>query len=248
MDANQTSIFTAILITCIVLAVVLSYFIVVILRQHRAKNKLYKAKLLAEITTLENERARIANDLHDEIGPILSAVKLRANNIDISSEEDKTELDEINKNIDHLMTRMRSISNDLLPNTLKRKGLVAAIEEFINRTGVSNLQINFVHDSFSEIEKEKSVNLFRIVQEVTHNTIRHANAHVLNIELKSEKGKIILMTSDDGKGFDYDYLVKESTGLGLQSLLNRADVMGGDFYIESKPGKGTRYTFEIPIV
>ena len=70
MDANQTSIFTAVLITTIVLLLVLGYFILIILRQQREKNKLYRAKILAEITTLENERARIANDLHDEMGPV----------------------------------------------------------------------------------------------------------------------------------------------------------------------------------
>ena len=249
MDAHQTSIFTAVLITCVVLAVVMGYFIVIILRQQREKNKLYRAKILAEITTLENERARIANDLHDEIGPVLSSVKLRANNIDVQSDDDKEQLEAINKNIDEMMTRMRAISNDLLPNTLRRKGLIAAIDEFAGRNTVAGgPAIGFVHDDpFPELSKEKSVNLFRIVQEITHNTIKHAHAKELKIELRSRGENIFLLAADDGSGFDYDVLIRESSGLGLRSLLSRAEVMGGELFVESGPGKGTRYQFEIPL-
>lgn len=249
MDAPQTSIFIAVLITSITLAVVMGYFIVIILRQQRQKNKLYRAKILAEITTLENERARIANDLHDEMGPILSSVKLRANNIDIRSKDDQEELDVINKNIDEMMIRMRAISNDLLPNTLRRKGLIAAINEFASRSTVVNgPSITFLYDEpFPELPKEKNVNLFRIVQEITHNTIKHANAKKLTIELRHQKEMIYLLTSDNGTGFDYETLMRESSGLGLRSLLSRAEVMGGELFVASGPGKGTKFSFEIPL-
>ena len=119
-------------------------------------------------------------------GPLLSSVKLRANNIDVQSDEDKEQLEAINKNIDEMMTRMRAISNDLLPNTLRRKGLVAAIDEFAGRNTVAGgPAIRFVHDDpFPRVHKEKSVNLFRIVQEITHNTIKHAHPKELKIELR----------------------------------------------------------------
>jgi signal transduction histidine kinase len=114
MDAHETSIFSAVLITSIVLGVVLMYFIVTIVRHQRRNIRLYKSKILAEITTLEKERARIASDLHDELGPILSAVKFKINSLDIHNDEDQNLLDKSNKNIDEIIRRMR----DLLPNTL----------------------------------------------------------------------------------------------------------------------------------
>ncbi len=129
MDAHQTSLFTAVLITCIVLGVVITYFTVTIIRHQRRNIELYKSKILAEITTLEKERTRIAHDLHDELGPILSSVKLKINNIEVSSKEDAEELEYANKHIDNLIQQMRNISNDLLPTTLQRKGLVAAMNE-----------------------------------------------------------------------------------------------------------------------
>lgn len=249
MDAHQTSIFTAVLIASIVIAVVMTYFIVIILRTQRQKNELYRAKILAEITTLENERARIANDLHDELGPILSAVKLRANNIEINSEEDREEMGVINKNIDDMMKKMRTISNDLLPNTLRRKGLIAAINESVNNSNfLKGLKIKFHYDNVPELSKDKSVNLFRILQEIIHNTIKHAGAKELKIELSGKNKVLFLVTEDNGNGFDYNTYIKESSGLGLRSLLSRAEIMGGEMFVESKKGKGTKYIFEIPLL
>ena len=173
MDAHETSIFSAVLITSIVLGVVLIYFIITIVRHQRRNLQLYKLKILAEITTLENERARIAADLHDELGPILSAVKFKINSLDITFEDDQVILDKSNKNIDDIIRRMREISNDLLPNTLLRKGLIAALEESIDNLNKTNtLDIIFIHHEIPDYPKEKAINIYRIIQEIIHNTIK----------------------------------------------------------------------------
>ena len=248
MDAQETSIFSAVLITSIVLAVVLIYFIITIVRHQRRNQQLYKLKILAEITTLENERARIAADLHDELGPILSAVKFKINSLDIHSADDQVILDKSNKNIDDIIRRMREISNDLLPNTLLRKGLIASLEESIDNLKKTNtLDIIFIHHEIPDLTKEGSINIYRIIQEIIHNTIKHANATVLKIECTINKRNLIILTEDNGKGFDYVQQSKENAGLGLRNLLSRTDVLGGNMYIESRIGKGTKYTFEIPI-
>jgi signal transduction histidine kinase len=249
MDAHQTSLFAAVLIAVAVLAVVIAYFILIVFRHQRRNNELYKAKILAEVTTLEKERARIANDLHDELGPILSSVKLRINNLDVYEEEDTEQINKINKLIDDVIQRMRDISNDLLPTTLQRKGLIPALEESIskvNRPGT--LVIHFTHENVPELPVDKSVNLYRILQEVIHNTIKHANAKELKIELTQKNGIILILSEDNGLGFDYAAIVKENPGLGLRSLLSRTEIMKGEMFVESKTGKGTRYTFEIPMV
>ena len=247
MDAKEASFYSAVLIVCGVVGAIIIYFIVSIVRQQRRAVRLYQQSLLTEITTLEKERSRMASDLHDEVGPVLSAVKLRINSLDIHNEPDRKQVEKTNAQIDNLLKRMREISFDLMPTSLTRKGLAAALEEFIDYCSKSNtLKINFQFAEF-EVSQAQAINLYRIVQEVIHNTIKHAEASELLIELRQDGRKIVLATRDDGKGFNYDERSKESSGLGLQNLVRRAEILGGKMFFESQKGKGTTYIFEIPI-
>jgi two-component system NarL family sensor kinase len=246
MDAKETSFYTAVLIITVVLGIIITYFIISIVRQHRRSLQLYKQSLLTEITTLEKERTRMAADLHDEVGPVLSAVKLRLNSLDIHNKADEVEVQKTNEQIDGLLKRMREISFDLMPNSLIRKGLPAAIGEFIEYCSKSStLDIKF---QFGEIglTQQQSINLYRIIQEIIHNTIKHAKATELLIELRKEKSMIVLATRDNGTGFNYETKSKEASGLGLRNLHSRTEIIGGKMFFESKKTKGTTYIFEIP--
>jgi two-component system, NarL family, sensor kinase len=246
MDEKEARFYTAILIVCAVVGVIIAYFIVSIIRQQRRTVRLYKQSLLTEITTLEKERSRMASDLHDEVGPLLSAIKLRIGSLDIHGEEDEEEVRKTETQIDTLIKRMREISFDLMPTSLTRKGLAAALNEFIEYCSKSNvLKISFKYVDI-QLTQAQSINLYRIVQEIIHNTIKHAEALELLIELKKEKNKIVLATKDNGKGFDYEEKSGEAKGLGLQNLLRRSEIIGGKMFFESKKGKGTTYIFEIP--
>jgi two-component system, NarL family, sensor kinase len=246
MDEKEARFYTAILIVCAVVGVIIAYFILSIIRQQRRTVRLYKQSLLTEITTLEKERSRMASDLHDEVGPLLSAIKLRIGSLDIHGEEDEEEVRKTETQIDTLIKRMREISFDLMPTSLTRKGLAAALNEFIEYCSKSNvLKISFKYVDI-QLTQLQSINLYRIVQEIIHNTIKHAEALELLIELKKEKNKIVLATKDNGKGFDYEEKSGEAKGLGLQNLLRRTEIIGGKMFFESKKGKGTTYIFEIP--
>src|SRR5438552_3716503 len=105
MDTPQATIFTAIIITVIVLAIIITFFVVTLIHHHRRNIALYKSKILAEITTQEKERKRIAADLHDELGPILSAVKFKVNSLDLQNSEDESILVTVNSNIDNIIWR-----------------------------------------------------------------------------------------------------------------------------------------------
>ena len=249
MDAHETSIFTAILIASLVLAIIIGYFFVTLIRNQRRTAQLYKEKILAEITTLERERARIATDLHDELGPYLSVTKFRINALDVLTDEDKEHLVKINENIDLIIHRMREIAADLMPMTLLRKGLTYGIREFIdNISKPSGLQISFNIEGNDEFSSTMRIHLYRIIQEIVHNTVKHAQATSLKIDLKQENRKVLLITEDNGTGFDYNSLLREKQGVGLRSMLSRVEVMGGEMFIESGQKKGTRYTFEIPVI
>jgi two-component system NarL family sensor kinase len=247
MDEKETSFFGTVLIISGVLAVIIAYFIYSIIRQHRKTLELYKKNVHMEITTLEKERARMAADLHDEVGPVLSAVKLRLNSLDIHNETDAAEVGTANEQIDALMKRMREISFDLMPHSLLRKGLAQAVLEFIEYCGKNTqLQIRFKHEPVS-LTQQQAINLYRIIQEIIHNTIKHAKATELMIELRMERNCVILATRDNGIGFSYDSKSKEATGLGLRNLLSRTEILGGKMFFESQKLKGTTYIFEIPM-
>jgi signal transduction histidine kinase len=247
MDAKETSIYTSILIVSVVLGTIITYFIISIIRQHRRSVKLYKQSIYTEIATLEKERKRMAADLHDEVGPILSAVKLRLNSLDIHNEVDAQEVRTTNEQIDNLLRRMREISFDLMPTSLIRKGLPAALNEFIEYCNKSTeLKIRFQHEPV-ELSQQQAISLYRIIQEIIHNTMKHARASEIQIELRKDKNTIVLATKDNGIGFNYDSKSKEASGQGLRNLLSRTEIIGGKMFFESGKGKGTTYIFEIPI-
>lgn len=248
MDTPEAKLYDALLIVVGVVGTILIYFIITIIRYQRRSLHLHKEKIQAEIDTLENERKRIASDLHDELGPLLSAVKLQINSLDASNEEDQEVIYKSSLHIDSIITKLREISNNLMPNTLIRKGLQRAIHEFTEHAQqASGLRIQFVSDQPLDLDQQKEINLYRMVQEIVHNTIKHAGASILIIKMVIEENRLLLMTADNGKGFDYFSKLRDNPGLGLRNLQSRAEVMGAELSCQSEPGKGTMYTFEIPL-
>lgn len=248
MDTQEKGFYNSLLIVVIIVGIVLLYFVITIIRYQRRSLRLHKEKIQAEIDTLENERKRIASDLHDELGPILSAVKLQINNLESNNEGDKKLIDKSSQYIDTIIARLREISNNLMPNTLLRKGLVKAIEEFIeSNKPVYQLSIKLICDQELKLGLDKEINIYRIVQEIVHNTVKHAKASLLVIRITTENGRLFLSTADNGMGFDYFARSKENTGLGLRNLQSRAEIMGGEISCISEPGRGTNYSLEIPL-
>lgn len=249
MHNAEENFYKAVAIVSVLLGVIIVYFIVSMIRHQLRNVALYNAKIKAEIDTLENERKRIASDIHDELGPILSAVRIQINHLDTPSDNDLETIEKVNKYIDDVLAKTREISYNLLPNTLVRKGLVAAIKEFISKTSsIHNLSCSFKFKGEILLTKEQEINIYRIVQEVVNNALKHAEAKELHIELYRVKDSIILNTHDDGKGFEIDEKMTSSTGLGLYNLQSRAGIMKARFNFSSDKINGTYYQFEIPIV
>jgi signal transduction histidine kinase len=236
------------IIFSVLITVIIIYFFASIIRYHRRYMKLQRERILAEITIQENERKRIATDLHDSLGPLLSAVKLNINSIDIQP-NDRDVLERAGKSLDEIIGSMRQISYDLLPNTLELKGLTEAVRDFIGHIGYRkgiNIQLYVVKDI--EVPKEKEIHIFRMIQEIIHNAIKHADAKNLQIGLSVEDNNLLLLAKDDGKGFDVELEKERSRGLGLKSLESRCEILNGLLSLESKPGFGTNYFVKIPMV
>ena len=236
------------LLFSLIIAIIIIYFFVSIIRYHRRYMRLQREKIFAEITIQENERKRIANDLHDSLGPLLSAVKLNIGSVDVHHPEDQAVLEKTGKYLDEIIGSMRQISYDLLPNTLERKGLIEAIREFVNQVNLKktiNIQLYVVKEI--QVPKEKEIHIFRMIQEIVHNTLKHAKATNLQIGLSEENGHLLFLTKDDGKGFDKDKALAGATGLGLRSLESRCEILNGILSLESAPGAGTNYFIKIPV-
>jgi signal transduction histidine kinase len=234
-------------IAAIILAVIIFFFVFSIARQQRKVLKWQQARIAAEINTLENERKRIAGDLHDELGPLLSAIKLQINHLEPEGETETAILEKSSRQIDDIIQRFREISYDLLPNTLVRKGFITATEEFISKLQVLHtLKIVFTSDAFSLVP-EREVNLYRVVQEIIQNTIKHAKASELTISISKRSKTILLRTRDNGAGFNYSEKSQTATGLGLLSLQSRAELLGGQLLVHTQPGSGTMFEIEIPL-
>lgn len=245
MDAQETRIYTAVIITVIVFGGIVTYFIVSIIRQQRKNLDLHRENTLAEITAIERDRGRIAYDLHDELGPILSFIKLKINIFGLTDADDKIQLEKVNDSIDKAVTRIREISHDLMPAVLLTEGLPAALAEYINIIDLDSLQIDFTFPDTITLSEDVSINIYRIVQEVILNTTKHARATHLDIFFKKEPDKIIITMKDNGIGFDPKKIVNKR-GLGLKSLHSRAKFMDGKIFLNSKKGIGTEIIFEIP--
>ena len=227
------------------LAIIITFFIITMLRHHRRYVKLQKERMLNEIAILENERKRMAYDLHDGLGPMLSAIKLNINSIETNTDEDKAIIQKASNHIDDAIKNMRSISYNLLPVTLERKGLFEALREFIEYSSAkSKLPIQLFLKHQVEVPKEKEIHIFRILQEIIHNSIKHAQAKNLYIGFGYEEDRIVIFAKDDGIGFDVAKIKETSGGLGLKSIESRADILNCLVLIESSQGKGTTWFFK----
>lgn len=247
MDTQEARIYFAVIAAVLVIGFIIGYFAVSVIRQQRRNLELQKANALAEIAAMEKERARIAADLHDEVGPVLSTVKFRIGYA-LSAEADaKDELATASHQLDELSARMREIANNLMPSALLRKGLVGAIKEFAaNAAASSGLIIEVVAAETLVVDEEKGINIYRVLQEIVHNSLKHSTATKIEIAINEKGNDMEILCRDNGKGFDPDKTANESRGLGLRSIQNRTSMMGSKLKMETRIEKGTAYLITIP--
>lgn len=248
MDTQEAKTFTLVLIICITLGTIIAYFIFSIIRQNSRTRKLQKSVVLAELTAMEKERARIATDLHDDVSPLLSVVKFQVDSVETASPDEAEQLQQASRYIDDILHRVREISNNLMPSSLLQKGLTIAIREYISRVEEgSGMRISLTYDENLQLREELYANIYRIVQEVIHNCRKHAKAQEMIVKLEKHGALLHIFIRDNGIGFNAKEILRHSHGIGLQSLNNRAKVLGGTMVVESEAGNGTAFLFKIPL-
>ncbi len=209
-----------------------------------SERKEIEEKILTTIIkTEENERKRFAADLHDDLAPILSTVKLytdllkKGNYKKINEGEAIKNIEEL---VDMAIKSTREISRNIRPNILQDFGLAAAINDFcsfINRTNTISISINTSAYKINTRGIEESL-LYQALKELINNTLKHSGAKNVKIELKSFENQVILYYRDDGKGFNVANALKENGGLGLNNIINRIKSVQGNVDINSEEGSG----------
>ena len=206
-------------------------------------------RLSAQITGQEKERHRISRELHDGLGQLLLAMRLRLKSAGEEQSESGDEcLAEISELLNDTIEETKRISYGLSPVILLELGIVKALGRYCQEMAVrSGKTIEFVSYGIPEpLDQEISTHLFRIAQEAVTNALRHANADSIDIQLLGSREKITLVIQDDGKGFHYRHGAS-TNGNGIDNMRDRAIILNGSFEILSAPGEGTVITAKIPI-
>jgi signal transduction histidine kinase len=206
-----------------------------------------KEQLFAVITTQEEERKRIAQDLHDDISSKLNIVSLNSYLLTSSNLTD-LETKEITDNIINLTAKAldnsRKIAHNLLPPVLDKFGLHAGIEELCEEFESSKTVKVFYQNKIEFDEKDKDINLhvFRILQELMNNSLRHGKATEISIVFEDVKGAKTCIYNDDGIGFDSKN-AENQKGLGMKNINSRISYINGTINVSSEIGKGIKVVF-----
>ncbi len=218
--------------------------VIICVSRNIAERKAMEQKMLsAIIETEERERKRFAADLHDELGPVLSTIKLYT---DILKKDEFHHIsrEEVLRNIDELsdlaIRTAKEISAKITPNVLHDFGLAAAVQEFckfINETGVIKISVKSDNYNIRTRSLVETV-LYQSAKELVNNTVKHAFAENITIELKNTESQIILYYKDDGIGFDYKKQLELNIGLGLNNIINKVRTIKGncDFHSNTEEG------------
>jgi signal transduction histidine kinase len=223
------------------------------------KNRTKKQKIEAQIQqivasksiikTQEDERTRIAKDLHDGLGSLLSGVKQSLHGMKNSFIMEASEAQSFEKTIDVLdqgIKDLRNIAHNMIPENLIKFGLEKATHDYCSQINNSNtLKVVFSPINMVNYQKDftHSITVYRIIQELAHNVVKHAEAKNLIVQLAAQSNTLNITIEDDGKGFDTKNL---TTGIGISNVKNRVSVLEGTMQITSNH-LGTTVNIELPI-
>ena len=222
-------------------------------KDQRAQLKIAKAReegLNALIMGVENERRRIARDLHDGACVHLAAVNMQIDSLRetlTDQPELSNKLAGITDDIEQTYREVRGISHDLMSKALEKTDLQVALEDLVMRCRQAQPGLDiqlYTHFRPDEVTSLAKIHLYRILQELLGNVLKHAEARQVSVQLLEDQGNLLITVEDDGKGFHPD-AQGHSDGIGLANVRTRVEVLRGTLHLESKPGRGTFVNIEV---
>ena len=216
------------------------------------RNTHQKELLDSIVKTQEDERKRIAAELHDGLGNILATAKLNLDGLQKEAQDLDQEKQTLYKNsvslLDNACKDVRIISHNMMPGALVKLGLIPALRDFLDKLKQSGkFKIDFSDYGLEErLDETIEIVLYRIIQEIFNNIIKHAEAKEVSVQIFRHEKTLNLMVEDDGKGFDIEK-VKGQNGLGVNNIESRVEFLKGKIEYDSKSGQGTNIIIEIPV-
>ena len=220
----------------------------------RAEREQLEARIFGEVNNARNEIQQatlntISQEIHDNVGQLLSLTKMQLNLIEESPEKDNNLVRDAKDNISKAMTDLRDLAKGMSSDRIKLLGLFDSVVQEASRINkVGRLQVD-VESSGNKLEPEhqKQLVLFRVIQECFQNIIKHAQANHVLVIFTYQLDSFDVVIKDDGIGFDYHPGSPASEGLGLMNIFNRIHLVGGDVTLNSSPGAGTTIHIKVPL-
>ena len=213
-----------------------------LLEKERMNIEFEQTLLKSQLEIQEHTFNHISREIHDNIGQVLSLVRINLNTLKAPGDLEKLEL------MDDLMgkaiTDLRNLSHSLDADLIRNNGWMMPVTKLLADLEKTGKFKTFIEqdENLPALGNDKPIILFRMIQEVINNIIRHAAADTIHLDAKKENGKLIIKIKDNGKGFDAG---RNSGGVGLQNLKNRSKMINGDLSIKSEQGRGTIVTVSI---
>ena len=199
----------------------------------------------------EDERKRVARELHDGIGQSLQSIKLRLKMLESHIEKGggvtREALSELTTDVSQSIDEIRSVAMDLRPSFLENTDFVDAIRWYaVKMQEQSGVRITVQSEDLVKVAPKAKESLYRIYQEALSNALKHSGASAINVMLGSINSSLLLQISDDGKGFDPARPEQRGSGIGLYTMKERVELLGGILRIESSDATGTVISIEVP--
>lgn len=214
-------------------------------QQHAIKN------LTAMLAGEEKERTRLARDLHDGLGGLLSSTKLGLSSLSDKGANQPAVKEGITRSIellDDAVDELRKLAHNLMPDLIVKYGLQEALRDYAARMSQPNCQVECEFLQFeSNLSVEHQISLYRIIQELVNNALKHAEASNIIIQLSVHNERLHITIEDDGKGFDTEKIDLQHSA-GMHNIQSRLSFLHGDMKIMSAPGEGTTIEIEMPLV
>ena len=222
----------------------------------RAEREQLEAQIAEEVNNARNEIQQltlnnISQEIHDNVGQLLSLAKMQLNLIEEAPEKDGNLIRETKENISKAMSDLRDLAKGMSSDRIKVLGLYDSViqeAERISKVGAFTIEVNCSGDK-KEPNHQKQLVIFRVIQECFQNIIKHAQATEVNIFFTYQPGGMDISIQDNGRGFEFnpEKFGSATGGLGLMNLFNRVNLVGGTAKVNSAPGKGTQVLLYIPL-
>lgn len=216
-------------------------------KQAEQKKEEQRQRFLEVIQVQEQERTRIAGDLHDGLGHLMAALKLNTSALSVTDESNGRILENAQTIIDQASREVRQISHQLMPQSLSEIGILASLQELANRINpTGKIQIRILNEEEMPLSREMQVAVYRLVQEVLNNAMKHSGATEFCIGYTITNHVMTLVLEDNGVGMERS-AEQNSKGIGWKNIRSRVEIIGGQMKVFSEKNQGLKIEFEIPL-